>query len=120
MNGRQPFRMFADFTGADRRFRGDRVVSHRSRWREDNSCGAANDCPECGTPLDEVPFGDCATHAADAEPERPPELAMDERPFAPPEVWCLTCGRDAPQVERNGVCPPCAKWWADNPPERPA
>lgn len=44
-------------------------------------------CRECGTPEDEVPFVECRAHAYGLnEPERPPELAMDERPFAPPEV----------------------------------
>lgn len=67
--------------------RKDRVRPHRERWREDNSCGAALPCPECGTPLDEVPFRECVTHrAADADPAHPSELAMDEIPFAPAEV----------------------------------
>jgi hypothetical protein len=27
--------------------------------------------------------------------------------------WCETCGKDVPEV----LCPTCAKWWHDNPPE---
>jgi hypothetical protein len=44
-------------------------------------------CRECGTPLDEVPFGPCSAHALAALSEEwPPQLTMDERDFAPPEV----------------------------------
>jgi hypothetical protein len=27
--------------------------------------------------------------------------------------WCETCGKDVPEI----LCPTCAKWWHDNPPD---
>jgi len=29
------------------------------------------------------------------------------------KLHCETCGKDVPEV----LCPTCAKWWHDNPPE---
>lgn len=44
-------------------------------------------CRECGTPEDEVPLVDCSLHAyLPPDPEHPPQLTMDERPFAPPKA----------------------------------
>jgi hypothetical protein len=34
-------------------------------------------------------------------------------PVACKRPHCETCGKDAPEV----LCPTCAKWWHDNPPE---
>ena len=40
-------------------------------------------CPDCGTPLDEVPFQKCRFHAAYAEDERVAEqAALDARPLS--------------------------------------
>lgn len=34
-------------------------------------------------------------------------------PAPPKRPWCETCGEDVREV----LCPTCAKWWADDPPD---